>query len=315
MVQNSHPPAVAAEPITTRVLLQEMDLHWANNAGLRANTRKRYLTPIRRFLTAQFPAGDIDWAAVTPTAIAAFVTTELQRHSNRSTQRNLCTAIRCLLRYVQLKYSFPSGTELLLPRLPQWRQAALPQALSDNQLETLLTTCSGHLPGDVRCRSLLLLFTRLGMRTGEVAALSIDDIDWIGGSILIKGSKNRRDRSLPLPFDVGEALVAYLRNPRPPTAPRVVFPASLPPFSSTQNYNRVRAEIRKLLRKAGIRGVRLGAHVLRHTSACTLVNNGASFKEVADVLGHKSLQTTAIYAKLDLTHLAAVALPWNGGGQ
>jgi len=315
MVQNLHPPAVAAEPITTRVLLQEIDLHWANNAGLRENTRKRYLTPIRRVLTAQFPAGEIDWAAFAPTAIAGFVTTELQRHSNRSTQRNFCTAIRCLLRYMQLKYSLPSGTELLLPRLPQWRQAALPQALSDNQLEALLATCSGHLPGDVRCRSLLLLFTRLGMRTGEVAALSIDDIDWIGGSILIRGSKNRRDRSLPLPLDVGEALVAYLRNSRPPTAPRVVFPASLPPFSATQNYNRVRAEIRKLLRKAGIRGVRLGAHVLRHTSACTMVNNGASFKEVADVLGHKSLQTTAIYAKLDLTHLAAVALPWSGGGQ
>ena len=74
MVQNSQPPAVAAEPITTHVLLQEMDLHWANNAGLRANTRKRYLTQIRRFLTAQFPAGEIDWAAVTPTAIAGFVT-------------------------------------------------------------------------------------------------------------------------------------------------------------------------------------------------------------------------------------------------
>jgi len=315
MVQNSQPPAVAAEPITTSVLLQEMDLHWANNAGLRANTRKRYLTPIRRFLTAQFPTGDIDWPAVTPTAIAGFVTTELQRHSNRSTQRSLCTAIRCLLRYLQLKHSFTSGTELLLPRLPQWRQAHLPQALSDDQIKALLATCSGHLPGDVRCRSLLLLFTRLGMRTGEVAALSLDDIDWIGGSILIRSGKNRRDRSLPLPLEVGEALVAHLRNPRPPTAPRVVFPASLPPFSATQNYNRVRAEIRKLLRKAGIRGVRLGAHVLRHTSASTMVNNGASFKEVADVLGHKSLQTTAIYAKLDLTHLAAVALPWSGGGQ
>jgi len=153
------------------------------------------------------------------------------------------------------------------------------------------------------------------MRTGEVAALSIDDIDWSNGSILIKGGKNRRDRSLPLPVDVGEALVAHLRNPRPVDTPRMGFLASRPPYSPTQNYDRVRAEIRKLLRKTGIFGVRLGAHVLRHTAASTMVNRGASFKEVADVLGHKSLTTTSIYAKLDLASLAAVALPWDGCGQ
>lgn len=314
-MQNSHLRPDAAEPTATGAFLQELDLHWIDNAGLREGTRKRYRPTIQRFLVAQFPTGDIAWTTVTPTAIAGFVTSELRRHSNRSTQRNVCTAIRGLLRYVRLKYSLPDGTELLLPRLPYWRQAQLPQFLSESQLQSLLATCTGHLPGDLRRRSLLLLFTRLGMRTGEVAGLSIDDIDWTNGSILIKGGKNRRDRSLPLPADVGESLVAHLRNPRPVDTPRMVFLASRPPYSATQNYDRVRAEIRKLLRKTGISGVRLGAHVLRHTAASTMVNRGASFKEVADVLGHKSLTTTTIYAKLDLANLAAVALPWNGGGQ
>jgi site-specific recombinase XerD len=266
-------------------------------------------------LTAQFPTGEIEWTSVTPTAIAGFITTELQRHTNRSTQRTVCTAIRGLLRYLQLNYSFPAGTELLLPRLPYWRQARLPQTLSEGQLQSLLATCKGDLPDDLRCRSLLLLFTRLGMRTGEVAALSIDDVDWANGCVLIKGAKNRRDRSLPLPPEVGESLVAHLRNPRPADAPRMVFLASRPPYNATQNYDRVRAEIRKVLRKTGISGVRLGAHVLRHTAASTMVNHGASFKEIADVLGHKSLTTTTIYAKLDLTNLADVALPWSGGCQ
>ena len=314
-MRNSRSRQDAAETTATGAFLQELELHWTNNAGLRERTGKRYLPTIRRFLVTQFPTGEIEWTTLTPTAIAGFISTELLRYSNRSTQRNVCTAIRALLRYVRLRYSLPAGTELLLPRLPYWRQAHLPQRLSENQLQSLLATCAGQLPCDLRNRSLLLLFTRLGMRTGEVAALSIDDINWSNGSILIKGGKNRRDRSLPLPVDVGEALVAHLRNPRPVDTPRMVFLASRPPYSATQNYDRVRAEIRKLLRKTGISGVRLGAHVFRHTAASTMVNRGASFKEVADVLGHKSLTTTSIYAKLDLASLAAVALPWDGGGQ
>jgi integrase/recombinase XerD len=304
----------AVEPTATGVFLRELNLHWTNNAGLREGTGRRYLPTIRRFLVAQFPTGEIDWTTVTPTAIASFVTTELRRYSNRSTQRSVCTAIRGLLRYVRLKYSLSAGTELLLPRLPYWRQAHLPQRLSESQRQSFLARCTGQLPCDLRCRSLLLLFTRLGMRTGEVAALAIDDIDWTNGSIVIKGGKNRWDRALPLPVDVGDALVAHLRNPRPADTPRMIFLASRPPYSPTQNYDRVRAEIRKLLRKTGISGVRLGAHILRHTVASTMVNSGVSFKEVADVLGHKSLTTTTIYAKLDLASLAGVALPWNGGG-
>jgi integrase/recombinase XerD len=313
-MQNSHLRSSTAELVATSAFLRELDLHWANNAGLREGTRKRYLSQIRRFLTAQFPTGYIEWTSVSPTAVAGFVATELQGHPNRSTQRTVCTAIRGLLRYLQLKYSFFNGAELLLPRLPYWRQARLPQALSKGQLQSLLETCTGHLPDDLRRRSLLLLFTRLGMRTSEVAALSIDDIDWTNGCVLLKGGKNRRDRSLPLPLEVGESLAAHLRNPRPADAPRMVFLASRPPYNATQNYNRVRAEIRKLLRKTGISGVRMGAHVLRHSAASTMVNHGASFKEVADVLGHKSLKTTTIYAKLDLANLATVALPWSGGG-
>ena len=177
----------AVEPTATGVFLRELNLHWTNNAGLREGTGRRYLPTIRRFLVAQFPTGEIDWTTVTPTAIASFVTTELRRYSNRSTQRRrLHNCIRGLLRYVRLKYSLSAGTELLLPRLPYWRQAHLPQRLSESQLQSFLARCTGQLPCDLRCRSLLLLFTRLGMRTGEVAALAIDDIDWTNGSIVIK---------------------------------------------------------------------------------------------------------------------------------
>ncbi len=122
----------AVEPTATGVFLRELNLHWTNNAGLREGTGRRYLPTIRRFLVAQFPTGEIDWTTVTPTAIASFVTTELRRYSNRSTQRSVCTTIRGLLRYtLQLKYSLSSRDRvMLLPRLPYWRQAHLPQRLS-----------------------------------------------------------------------------------------------------------------------------------------------------------------------------------------
>ena len=302
----------SAEQTAADIFLRELDSHWTGNSGFREGTRKKYLAPARRFLKMHFPNGDLNWGLLTPAAVAEFVATELRQYRNRSTQRNFCTAIRALLRYLRLKHSILDGTESLLPRLPNWRHASIPQRLSDGQLASLLAGCAGETPTHRRRRCLLLLFTRLGMRTGEVAALSVDDVDWANGCIFIKGGKNRRDRSLPLPVDVGESLVAHLRSPRPTNAPRFVFLSSRPPYTSNQNCDRVRAEIRKELQKAGISGVRLGAHVLRHTVASTMVNRGASFKEVADVLGHKSLRTTGIYAKLDLTSLAAVALPWSG---
>jgi site-specific recombinase XerD len=108
--------------------LLEIEAHWVNDAGLRENTRKRYVPSIRRFLAAQFPTGAVDWASITPVKIADFIATELQRSGNRHTQKGACCAIRALLRYVRLKYSLTGGPELLLPRLPYWRHAPIDEA-------------------------------------------------------------------------------------------------------------------------------------------------------------------------------------------
>ena len=148
-MQNLHPCGPRTpEPVATNVFLQELDSHWTDNAGLREGTRKRYLSKVRQFLNAQFPTDDIEWTSLTPAAMLGFITSELRRHSNRSTQRTLCTAIRALFRYVQLKYSFPEGTALLLPPLPYWPQTRLPQTLSEQQIDSLLAACAGPLPDD-----------------------------------------------------------------------------------------------------------------------------------------------------------------------
>jgi integrase len=152
---------------------------------------------------------------------------------------------------------------------------------------------------------------RLGLRRQEVANLTIGDIDWRSGLLHIRRTKTFQDRSLPLPDDVGQALVAHLRNCR--SHPVRVFEPRQPPFTAERSCHHVANTIRALFVRAGIVG--RGAHALRHTAATAMVNGGASFKEIADVLGHRSRSSTLIYAKLDLVSLSQVALPWPGGGR
>jgi integrase/recombinase XerD len=166
-----------------------------------------------------------------------------------------------------------------------------------------------------RDRAILWLLAGLGLRAGEVATLELDDLDWHTGQLRLRSGKCRRERVLPLPQEVGAALAEYLRHGRPQHRDRRVFLTLTDPVRIFQAAV-VSAIVRRNLVRAGVPMGRLtGAHMLRHTAASRMINGGAGLKEVADVLGHRSLQTTGLYAKLDLDALAGVALPWIGGGQ
>jgi integrase len=160
----------------------------------------------------------------------------------------------------------------------------------------------------------LLLLGRLGLRAAEVAALQRKDIDWREGQIRIRPGKSGRDRSLPLRRDVGEALVASFRRLRPIPGCRTVFTTARPPYRSL-TAGAIGDIALRALRRASVAVHRPGAHTLRHTAATQMAQRGIPLKAVADVLGHARLSTTAIYAKLDVDTLAAVALPWPGGGR
>jgi integrase/recombinase XerD len=159
--------------------------------------------------------------------------------------------------------------------------------------------------------ALLLLCLRLGLRVQEVANLAPGDIDWKNGCLRVRCTKTYSDRLLPFPQDVGDALVAHLRNCR--EHPTRVFEPLRPPCSAKRCYIHVLNSIRYLFGLAGV--IDRGTHSLRHTAATEMVNSGASFKEVADVLGHKAISNTFIYAKLDMRSLRKVALPWPWGAQ
>ncbi len=150
----------------------------------------------------------------------------------------------------------------------------------------------------------------LGLRSGEVARLSLNDIDWRAGTITLRHTKGRREDVLPLPVTTGEAIAAYLKHERPKTSNRAVFVRNVAPRDEPVGRDLVRKTIRQAYGRAGLPYTR--SHLLRHTMANRLLAGGSSLKEVADVLRHRSLNTAMIYAKLDSRKLAEVALPWPG---
>jgi site-specific recombinase XerD len=203
--------------------------------------------------------------------------------------------------------------EAAAPSPPPWKYAALPLRLTPEEVEQVLAVYHEGSALSVRNRAILFLLARLGLRAQDVVSLSFDNIHWAEGRLDLQPGKSRRARTLPLPQDVGQAMVAYVQSGRPPSASRQVFVRSRPPFRSLTSAA-VWAIVRQAFTRAGIvvpPGV--ASHIFRHTVASQMVNHGASFKDVADVLGHQSIQTTGIYAKLELEALAAVALPWGGG--
>jgi len=221
-----------------------------------------------------------------------------------------------VLRFLVFSGALSPGLEAaaLAPR--QWSHASIPQSLTAQEVEQILALYAGPSPTALRNRAILTLLARLGLRAHEIVSLRLDDINWQEAYLVIRAGKTHHERVLPLVQDVGATLAEYLCWGRPATTSRAVFlhcKAPFRPFSASSSISYLAA--RALVQAGVTRCARRGAHVFRHSAASHMVNCGASFKDVADVLGHQSLHTTGIYAKLDLATLSAVALPWIGEAQ
>ncbi len=295
--------------------LLRYEQYLAQVCGTATSTRRHYLRIAKRFLVACFGTGHMAWSALQAQQIADFVQQEAANKQGGG-RKLPSTAVRSVLRFLVFSGDLRPGLEAaaLAPR--QWTHASVPQSLTAQEVEQVLALYAGTSPTDLRNRAIFMLLARLGLRAHEVVSLSLDDINWQEARIVIRAGKTHHERVLPLSQDVGSTLAEYLCWGRPATTSRVVFlhvHAPFRPFSDSGAISRIAA--RALGRVGVTRYSRLGAHVFRHTAASHMVNRGASFKEVADVLGHQSLQTTGIYAKLDLPALSEVALPWIGESQ
>jgi site-specific recombinase XerD len=302
-------PATPSEQI-----LADYEQYLEGVCGAAVRTRCKYLYFARRFLIFAFNSGMPEWSALRAETITQFVQQETAPRRGAG-RKQPGSAFRIFLRYLVMRGLIPAGLEATIPGMRIWKHASLPEHLSDEEVTRVLTACADGTATGRRNYAILMLLARLGIRALEAARLRLDDIDWRSGCVVIRASKNHRERSLPLPEDVGQALLDYLRHGRPPTSCREIFLEHAAPFQPLQTASAITKVVKRLLQKADIKRGFSGAHLFRHTAASQMVCRGASFKEVADVLGHQSLQTTGIYAKLDLAALAQVALPWPGGAQ
>jgi site-specific recombinase XerD len=220
------------------------------------------------------------------------------------------TALRMFLRFLIAKGYCAVGLETAIPTLAHWRLATLPRCLQPEEVERLIASCDRSSPLGRRDRAILLLLARLGLRAGDIVHLRLSDIDWKNASIQVCG-KSRRQTRLPLTQEVGQAIVDYLQDGRPPSSADTVFLRCRAPFRPLGSHSPVSKIVDRALRRAGVvRPSRGAAHLLRHSVATSMLREGASLQDIARVLRHSSIETTQIYAKVDISALRQIAQPW-----
>lgn len=279
--------------------------------ALAPSTVRSYLDTVRRFLHARFGSQPLRLETLSPQDITDFMVQQARRYSPGHAKL-LATALRSFFRFLLQRGAIATDLAHAVPTVPNWRLSSLPRFMKTEDVDCLLQSCERSTPKGQRDYAILLLLARLGLRAGEVADLTLDDLDWEAGELLIRGKGSRQDR-LPLPYEVGEALALYLRHGRPPSATRQVFVCMRAPRRGFSDGQAVGTIVRRTLVQAGLNPTLKGAHLLRHSLATELLQNGASLTEIGELLRHQNIETTRIYAKVDQGALRALALPWPGG--
>lgn len=290
--------------------LVRFDHHLERVHGISDSTRSRYVACSARFISNLFKSSAPNWSAVTVDQLRQFVATDVSQHRAEET---VC-ALRAALRFLIAEAGIPAHLLEAVPSVRRFRPDGIPCHLSENDVQRVITVCDDKTALGLRDQTIIVILARMGLRAGELARLDLDDIDWTDGRLLIRAGKTKRERVLPLPDDVGRCIVRYLKRARPSSAHRSLFIGHRAPFTPLSPLT-ISWIAGYRLKQAGVNAARFGAHVFRHSAATHMVRQGASFKDVADILGHQQLRTTNIYAKLDLPNLLQVALPWPGGEQ
>ncbi|HEX3827871.1 MAG TPA: tyrosine-type recombinase/integrase [Sporichthyaceae bacterium] len=272
--------------------------------GLEPVTIANYVQVVSRFLAVQGGRGLDELSAA---HVSGFITSQHGQVSPRAAER-LATGLRSFLGFAAVEGLISKPLIGAVPSVARWSGAGLPRGLTPDQVAILLAGCDRRRVSGRRDYAILLLLARLGLRAAEISALRLDDIDWRTGEITVRGKGRTEDR-LPLPPDVGAAIAAYLRQGRPQRPEREVFLRLHAPLRGLSP-DGVGEVVRAASERAGLGS--FGSHRLRHTAATQMLPAGASLTEVAQVLGHRSVATTSIYAKVDHLALRGLVTPWPG---
>ena len=301
-----------ADNAQTRIVA-EFQRYLLQERGLSPLTLLNYVPVVEQFLAERFHNRPPNFALLRAPDVTGFV---MRRARQLSPVRAglMVTALRSFLRYLRHHGTIATDLAGCVPTVPNWSLSTLPRFLPAATVERILDCCDRTTSVGRRNHAILLLLARLGIRAGEVVGLSLDDIDWSTGRITIRG-KGGKSVPLPLAADVGAALAAYLRHDRPRSASRSVFLRHRAPLVGFGNSSTISSLVRRALKHAGVESAHTGAHVLRHSLATSLLRQGGSLDEIGELLRHQSPNTTAIYAKVDVTALHTLALPWPGSGR
>ncbi|MBI9018570.1 MAG: tyrosine-type recombinase/integrase [Phycisphaerae bacterium] len=303
------PKDLSVKPIDKEI--QKFKAYMTDVCGLSASTvhyRARYAT---EFLMNRFGKRQVKHQDITPRHIIKYVANKATQYKSGSTKVLACS-LRCYFRFLQFNGTCSLNLISAVPTVPSWKLATLPKTMDQEQLSRFIASFNRKTPSGQRDYAIALCFLDLGMRASEVTNLLLDDIDWKNSTISIRASKTFSYRILPLPVHLGRALAGYLKNARPKTSSRNIFIRHSVPKGKPVTIYIVRAAMRYAHERAGLGDLFTGTHVFRHTLATAMHQKGASLKDVADILGHKCIDSTTIYTKLNLTMLAKVALPWPG---
>ncbi|MDB4264801.1 tyrosine-type recombinase/integrase [bacterium] len=235
---------------------------------------------------------------------------EKSQKSGWAAAKTCTTALRMFLRFLIAEGKCAAGLDAAIPALAHWRLSSLPRYVQPEEVERIITSCDLNSPVGIRDRAILLLLARLALRAGDIVKLRLGDIDWERAWLCVSG-KGRRQARLPLTQEAGDAIVDYFQDGRPQTDTDVLFIRSRAPFRAFASHHAISAIVARAMRRAGVTCRNRGAaHVLRHSAATSMLRQGTSLQDIATILRHRSIETTKIYAKVDVATLRQIAQPW-----
>jgi integrase/recombinase XerD len=285
-------------------LLEKRFVDWLRqHRGVVRRTAEGYALKVRRLLSAlgseprRYTAGQL----------RDFVLAQSRGYSNSHVDA-VVTSVRMFVRFLIISQECPESLQYAIPRVAKWQMASLPRYLCPTDIQRIIHACNPGIPLSARDRAILLLLSGLGLRAGDVAGLSLGDIDWIRARIRVSG-KSRTPAWLPLPQDVGDALLHYIRTARPAGSSDAVFLIFRAPYTRVLT-RQISLTAERAIRRAGVKTSSFGAHQFRHSAATAWLSQGMTLQAIGSVLRHRDVDTTALYAKVDVSSLRGIALPW-----
>ncbi len=289
--------------------LRQFDAYLRDVCGLAPTTRRYRFRYVRGFLDDLFGNQPLAFKRIDAKSLICFITRQ-SHHYQPASLGGLTCALRSYLRFLQFTGEIPATLATTIPTPANWRLATLPPSLNEDELARFWSTFDRSTAIGKRDYAMARCLADLALRCHEVSGLRLESIDWRDGILRLEQTKSHRVDLMPLPEATAQALIDYLHQGRPPTSSRAVFVYHRAPRGEGVRKTTVRGAIRQAFCRAGLAWS--GTHILRHTAATRMLQGGTSLKAIADVLRHRSIDTTLIYTKVDLPQLSRVALPWPG---